>query len=152
MENCLAKHIMVEFHGASFDILNNKEVLEREIVASIHKSGATLIHHFFHEFTPHGITGVVVIAESHLNIHTWPEFGSALVDILTCSDTVNFQMIINNLEVLLNAKFKATKYHARGEILDQGRPLEKSHRVGVQKIFDEISPRGPGGIFCEREK
>ena len=48
------------------------------------ETGATIIGEMFHQFAPQGVTGVIAIAESHLCIHTWPEFGYAAVDIFTC--------------------------------------------------------------------
>ncbi len=50
------------------------------------ETGATIIGQIFHQFSPQGVTGVVAIAESHLCIHTWPEFAYAAVDIFTCGD------------------------------------------------------------------
>lgn len=51
--------------------------------------GAVVLGESFHRFSPQGVSGVVVIAESHLSIHTWPEYGYAAVDIFTCGNTVN---------------------------------------------------------------
>ena len=53
------------------------------------ETGATVIGKIFHQFSPQGVTGVVAIAESHLCIHTWPEFGYAAVDIFTCGENFN---------------------------------------------------------------
>jgi len=51
--------------------------------------GATVVQTVFHSFNPHGVSGVVVISESHLAIHTWPEYGHAAVDVFTCGDTID---------------------------------------------------------------
>ncbi len=63
---------------------------------------ATVVEDVFHKFNPHGISGVVVIAESHLAIHTWPEYGYAAVDLFTCGESVDpwdaFQYISDKLE------------------------------------------------------
>ena len=63
--------------------------------------GATVIDDIFHQFSPQGVTGVVAIAESHLCIHTWPEYGYAAVDIFTCGDgfdpTQAAQLLIKRL-------------------------------------------------------
>ena len=53
------------------------------------ETGATIIGKIFHQFSPYGVTGVVAIAESHLCIHTWPEYGYAAVDIFTCGASFN---------------------------------------------------------------
>ena len=66
------------------------------------ETGATIIGEIFHQFSPQGVTGVVAIAESHLCIHTWPEYGYAAVDIFTCGDSFNpteaAHLIIGKLE------------------------------------------------------
>ena len=53
-------------------------------------SGATIVESVFHRFQPHGVSGVVVIAESHLAIHTWPEHGYAAVDFFTCGADIDY--------------------------------------------------------------
>ena len=67
-------------------------------------SGATVLKSAFQDFNPQGISGVVVIAESHLTIHTWPEFGFAAVDIFTCGDTVDPWKATQYLEEELEVK------------------------------------------------
>ncbi len=58
------------------------------MVAAARQARATIVDVSFHEFNPFGISGMVVIAESHLSIHTWPEYGYAAVDIFTCGDVI----------------------------------------------------------------
>jgi len=53
------------------------------------EAGAEVREFVFHKFSPQGVSGVVVISESHLAVHTWPELGYAAVDVFTCGDTVN---------------------------------------------------------------
>ena len=55
--------------------------------AAATEAGATVVEKAFHQFNPHGVSGVVIVAESHLFIHTWPEYGYAAVDIFTCGDS-----------------------------------------------------------------
>ena len=57
------------------------------MLAAAEQVGATVIDHIFHQFSPQGVTGVVAIAESHLCVHTWPEYGYAAVDIFTCGES-----------------------------------------------------------------
>ncbi len=80
----LGKHIILELHGVDRDILNNKELLEKILREAAIKAGGRILGSFFHEFNPHGVTGIIAIAESHLSIHTWPEFNYAAIDIFTC--------------------------------------------------------------------
>ena len=80
----LGRHIILELHGVDSKLLNDKEFLEKLFVRAAKEAGGTVLSSYFHEFNPHGVTGIVAIAESHLSIHTWPEFGYAAVDIFTC--------------------------------------------------------------------
>lgn len=87
--NALGKHILVEYQGCSSEILNDVPSIERVMVNAAREAGATVINATFHHFSPYGVSGVVVIQESHLAVHTWPEFRYAAVDIFTCGETVN---------------------------------------------------------------
>jgi S-adenosylmethionine decarboxylase proenzyme len=98
----LGKHLLCEYHGCNREILDAPERIRSALLAAVTKSGATPIHDFVHSFTPHGVTGIVVIAESHFAIHTWPEYGFAAVDLFTCGDTVDpyaaFELLASSLE------------------------------------------------------
>ncbi len=82
----LGNHILVEFMNCDPHIMNDVAAIERDMVAAAVKAGATVINSTFHHFSPYGVSGVVVIQESHLAIHTWPEYGYAAVDLFTCGD------------------------------------------------------------------
>ncbi len=86
MSNALGNHILVEFMGCDPHIMNDVTAIERDMVLAAQKAGATVINSTFHHFSPFGVSGVVVIQESHLAIHTWPEYGYAAVDLFTCGD------------------------------------------------------------------
>lgn len=87
--NSLGRHILVEFFGCSSEILNDVPHIETSMVTAAKESGATIISSVFHHFSPFGVSGVVVIQESHLAIHTWPEYRYAAVDLFTCGYSVN---------------------------------------------------------------
>lgn len=89
MSSSLGRHILVEFFECSPEILNDVIVIEESMVAAAKEAQATVINSTFHHFSPYGVSGVVVIQESHLAIHTWPEFRYAAVDIFTCGTSVN---------------------------------------------------------------
>lgn len=82
----LGNHILVEFMRCEPDIMNDVSRIERDMVEAARKAGATVINSTFHHFSPYGVSGVVVIEESHLAIHTWPEYGYAAVDLFTCGE------------------------------------------------------------------
>ena len=76
-------HLLVDLWGASN--LDDPELIDRALRAGAIRSGATILHSHFHHFTPNGgVSGVVVLAESHISIHTWPERGFAAIDIFMC--------------------------------------------------------------------
>jgi S-adenosylmethionine decarboxylase proenzyme len=85
----LGRHILVEFYGCNKSKLDDLKFVERTMVGAAEYSKATVVDEVFHKFNPHGISGVVVIQESHLTIHTWPEYGYAAVDVFTCGHTVD---------------------------------------------------------------
>lgn len=83
-------HLLMDLHGA--DRLDNPDHMERAMREAITASGATLLHLHLHRFTPNdtsksGITGVAVLAESHITVHTWPEHGYAAFDVFMCGNT-----------------------------------------------------------------
>ncbi|NLW06936.1 MAG: S-adenosylmethionine decarboxylase proenzyme [Clostridia bacterium] len=87
--NALGRHVLAEVYGCCFEILNDIKKVEEIMVNAALEAGAEIREVCFHKFSPQGVSGVVVISESHLAIHTWPEYGYAAVDVFTCGDTVN---------------------------------------------------------------
>ena len=85
----LGRHVLAELQGCPFEILNDIKKIEKIMVKAALQAGAEVREFVFHKFSPQGVSGVVVISESHLAIHTWPELGYAAVDVFTCGDTVN---------------------------------------------------------------
>ena len=87
--NALGRHILAEIYGCDSGMLNDRNYIEKSMVDAALAAGAEVREVAFHKFSPQGVSGVVVISESHLTIHTWPELGYAAVDVFTCGDTVN---------------------------------------------------------------
>lgn len=85
----LGRCLIVELYGCKEGILDSLVDIEEAMVGAADLTGANIIKTAFHKFNPHGVSGIVVIAESHLAIHTWPEHGYAAVDIFTCGETVD---------------------------------------------------------------
>ena len=85
----LGRHVLAEIYGCRFDVLNDIKQVENIMIDAALEAGAEVREFVFHKFSPQGISGVVVISESHLAIHTWPELGYAAVDVFTCGDKVN---------------------------------------------------------------
>ena len=87
--HALGRHLVLELNGCNPKLLNDVKRVEDIMVAAAKLAKATIVGSHFHQFSPFGISGVVVIAESHVAIHTWPEHGYAAVDIFTCGDTLS---------------------------------------------------------------
>ena len=84
----LGTHLLVEVKDCNSEILKDLGKVKEALVSAAKEAKATIIDVSFHEFNPFGISGMVVIAESHLSIHTWPEYAYAAVDIFTCGDII----------------------------------------------------------------
>ena len=83
----LGKHVIADFQNCTTEQLGDLAFIENVMLAAAKQMKVTVIEHFFKQFEPHGISGAIIIAESHLTIHTWPEYGYAAVDIFTCGDS-----------------------------------------------------------------
>lgn len=81
-------HWLMDCHGCPADVLADLAGLERLLADAARVAGARVLDSHFHRLPPDGVTGVVVLAESHVTIHTWPEHGFAAVDLFLCGETV----------------------------------------------------------------
>jgi S-adenosylmethionine decarboxylase len=95
--NALGTHLLVELRDCDPEILKDLRKVKSALVSAAKEAKATIIDVSFHEFNPFGISGMVVIAESHLSIHTWPEYAYAAVDIFTCGDIIRPEVAANYL-------------------------------------------------------
>ena len=98
----LGKHILAEFYGCDFEELNNQDNIQVHMRNAAIKAKATIVNESFHKFSPWGVSGVIVIQESHLTIHTWPEYCYAAVDLFTCGKDIDswnaFEYLKENLK------------------------------------------------------
>lgn len=85
----LGRHLILELKESPYEVLDNLGFIEETLVDAAKSAGLTIVGQTFHKFAPQGVTGVVAIAESHICIHTWPEYGYAAVDIFTCGEAFN---------------------------------------------------------------
>lgn len=87
--HALGRHVLAEIYGCEFGMLNDVKKVEEIMVNAALAAGAEVRESVFHQFSPQGVSGVVVISESHLAVHTWPEYGYAAVDVFTCGEKVS---------------------------------------------------------------
>ena len=104
MVSALGRHVLAELHGCRFDVLNDVDKVEKMMVNAALEAGAEIRECVFHKFSPQGVSGVVVISESHLAIHTWPELGYAAVDLFTCGDKCDPKVSYQYLKEKFNSK------------------------------------------------
>ena len=92
----LGKHVILELNDCDRGCISNCEFLRRTLLEACRLAGATILSDSFHVFSPYdGVSGVIIIAESHLSIHTWPEYGYAAVDIFACGDSLHPQRAVD---------------------------------------------------------
>jgi len=102
VNKALGRHILAEIYECDVDVLDDIRELQSILTEAAERSGAEVIDSSFRKFDPYGVSGVVIISESHLTIHTWPEYGYAAVDLFTCGDTADpwlgFEYIVEKLK------------------------------------------------------
>lgn len=100
----LGRHLIIELFDCDKKIISDLNTVKELILEAVRISGATIVESFFHLFPPNGVSGIVVVAESHFSIHTWPEYSYAAVDIFTCGDSVDSRKALSLLKEGLKAK------------------------------------------------
>ncbi|MBN2078644.1 MAG: adenosylmethionine decarboxylase [Spirochaetes bacterium] len=116
MKKGLGIHYLAELFGCDKSKIDDLALVEEAMIEATTLSGARMIRPFFHRFNPQGITGVIVIAESHFAVHTWPEHGYAAVDLFSCS-ALNYRGALNHLRLQFGAARHSVSLIERG-ILD----------------------------------
>ncbi|NET34022.1 MAG: polyamine aminopropyltransferase [Cyanothece sp. SIO1E1] len=132
--NALGRHVLVEFYRCSGEVLNDVPHIEKSMLNAAEESGAMIINSVFHHFSPFGVSGVVVIQESHLAIHTWPEYRYAAVDLFTCGNSVNPWVSYKALEKAFQAEHGSAIEINRGQV----ELLEKSD-INLLELRDQAA-------------
>ncbi|MCP4669849.1 MAG: adenosylmethionine decarboxylase [Desulfobacula sp.] len=100
----LGRQLTIEYYECGLDVLLDERSVEKTLLKAAKKSGATIISSSFHGFKPQGVSGVVVIAESHFTVHAWPEHDYAAVDIFTCGNSIDLEIAINSMKDSFESK------------------------------------------------
>ncbi|MFS0872760.1 adenosylmethionine decarboxylase [Paenibacillus xylanilyticus] len=108
------RHVAVDAWGVDFDLLNSAEYLQAQMVEAAEACGATVMSVQSKQFEPQGATVLVLLSESHLSIHTYPERGFAAIDCYTCGETVDPQLAIDYLVSVLKPEKTYAKKLVRG--------------------------------------
>jgi len=110
----LGRQILVEYYDCNSNKLNDVDFIESTFLEATRASKATIITHNFHKFSPYGVSGVIVIAESHVSIHTWPEYNYAAVDVFTCGDAIDPWVIQEHLKKAFESRNTSCMEMKRG--------------------------------------
>jgi len=134
----LGRHILVEYYNCSPEILKDVTIIEESMLEAAREANSTIINSTFHHFSPFGVSGVVVIQESHLAIHTWPEYKYAAVDLFTCGEVVDPWIAYHSLKKALQAEHGSAMEINRGQ--QRLLPKMPTKMDGDIKQYEIISP------------
>lgn len=98
------KHWLIDLGGCDASVLAHQAKIKKILLSAAKVMGAGVVTSVFHSFNPVGISGVVVIKESHLTIHTWPEHGFASIDFFTCGESIDMKKGVALIEKRLKSK------------------------------------------------
>lgn len=106
-------HLLGEWYGCPADAPNMLQAaaLRATCLAAVADAGLTIVGERFHQFEPGGVTGAVILAESHLAIHTWPEMASVTIDVYVCNFTTDNTSKAQALFSVLESRFQPTRSH-----------------------------------------
>ena len=121
--NALGRHLLLELFDCDLDAISNLEAVKGALVEAAKRAQATIVDVVFHEFNPFGVSGVVVIAESHLSIHTWPEYRYAAVDVFSCGDVLQPEIAVNYLVEQFGAERTSVVEMQRGMFINPSQPV-----------------------------
>jgi len=113
----IGRHLIADFYFCEAAFLDDPASLEQVMVEAAREAGAEVRQTSFYRFVPHGVSGVVIISESHLAIHTYPEHGYAALDFFTCGRIVDPRTICELLVASFRPKVVATECLVRGQHL-----------------------------------
>jgi S-adenosylmethionine decarboxylase len=107
-------HLLADFYGVDADKLTSSAIIDRLLRQGAEAAGARILHSHFHSFgDAMGVTGVLLLAESHISIHTWPEYGFAAADIFMCGEAQPM-LALQVIEQALQPQSRVVQTIARG--------------------------------------
>ena len=110
----LGEHILADFLGCSSAVLRDVEQIRTFMHEAANRAHASIVSEEFHQFSPWGVSGAIIVKESHLTIHTWPEYEYAAVDLFTCGDSLDIWSAMDYLKERLECASMETADVARG--------------------------------------
>lgn len=111
--NIINRHVLYDVWVEDTTLLAQAEPLKELLCRAAEAGGATILHAHFHQFTPPGVTGFLLLAESHISIHTWVEEGFAAIDIFTCGP-MDTDKVLEVIREGLKPRFASVRRIVRG--------------------------------------
>ena len=108
------RHVTMDLREVAFEKLNDLQFLKEAMLEAATRCGATVVGESFIQFSPQGVTGVLVLSESHLSIHTYPEEGFAAIDCYTCGYTVDPEVACDHMKAILGGRVAGYRALRRG--------------------------------------
>nr|MDO8079575.1 adenosylmethionine decarboxylase [Candidatus Freyarchaeota archaeon] len=124
MEEALAFHIIGELFLTS-EKIDDLKLIKKVLIEAAKKAGLTILNSKFHKFKPQGVSGFIMISESHLSIHTWPESGYVAVDVFTCGEPLQCRTAYDCIVSMLKPSYHTEMVIKRGRFNEHKEP-EKS--------------------------
>ncbi len=121
----LGRHLLIELHECDRDALDDLDLIRDTLTEAAGRLGSTILNIASHKFDPIGVTALVMISESHLSVHTWPEHGYAAIDIFTCSQTMQPAEVVGFISARLKSRSVQTVEVNRGIL-----PMVRAGRSG----------------------
>ena len=120
MAKTLGLHILADLYGVAADKIDRVEDIRELLEGAVKYADLTKISSHYYQFQPHGATGVILLAESHISIHTWPEHGIATVDVYTCGDPSKAYRAMDYIIANLSPTRIDKQVHDRGILEEKG--------------------------------
>lgn len=131
----LGKHIILEMWGCSKNVIDSIDQVKDALTKAAEVAKANLVNVVCHRFSPYGITGVAVLAESHISVHTWPEYEYAAVDIFICGSVVNSQDAASYITQAFHAKDISLLELKRGDLLSKKLQESRLEEAGINPLI-----------------
>ena len=109
VENNFGKHYLIELVNCSTELIKRVADVQEIFHKSAVKARATILKEYYHQFEPEGVSGVILIAESHFTIHTWPEASYAAIDIFSCGETMIAEHAIEYMQTAFQGEAQVTQ-------------------------------------------
>ena len=110
----IGTHFIADLYECPRDLLDDESFITKSLREAVDRGMATLLHQVSHHFEPQGVTALALIAESHVAVHTWPEYGYAAIDVFTCGDRASAEKACNYLVGAFQAQRHTLEKLVRG--------------------------------------